>query len=348
MTIDQKVIRNKVGLLNLGEELGNISQACKMMGFSRDTFYRYKKLKAEGGELALFEKSRTGPNYFNRVHREVEKQVLEITMEFPAYGKDRIASELRHRGIIVCGSTIRNIWIRNHLKSLDDRLNELARKAKDEGYVLNEEQLKMLEDKQAREEYTVGEIETHHPGYLGSQDTFYVGNMKGVGRIYQQTFIDTYSRVAICKLYTGKNAVTSADLLNDRVMPYFEQKQIPILRILTDRGSEFCGRQDSHPYELFLQVSEIGHTKTKAYSPQTNGICERFHRTILNEFYRVTFRKRAYQNLEELQSDLDAWLSDYNGARPHQSRTCQGKTPEQALQDGWIKWQHRCKEIGLN
>ncbi len=134
-----------------------------------------------------------------------------------------------------------------------------------------------------------GEIETEHVGYLGAQDTFYVGTLKGVGRIYQQTFIDTYSAVGFAKLYTSKVPINSADLLNDRVIPFFDKYGIPILRVLTDRGTEFCGKPDKHDYELFLALNDIDHTKTKAKNPQTNGICERFHKTMLEEFYSVAF-----------------------------------------------------------
>ena len=111
-------------------------------------------------------------------------------------------------------------------------------------------------------------------GYLGSQDTFYVGNLKGVGRIYQQTFIDTYSKVAFAKLYTTKTPITAADALNDKVLPYFEQHDLPMLRILTDRGTEYCGKVEHHDYHLYLAINDIDHTKTKTMSPQTNGICD--------------------------------------------------------------------------
>jgi transposase InsO family protein len=172
-----------------------------------------------------------------------------------------------------------------------------------------------------------GEIETHHPGYLGAQDTFYVGNMKGVGRIYQQTFIDTYSRVAFTKLYTAKDAITAADILNDRVIPFFDSHEIPLLRILTDRGTEYCGKIENHAFQLYLAVEDVDHTKTKAKSPQTNGICERFHQTVLNEFYRVAFRKKIYKTVEELQIDLDEWMTYYNNERTHSGKYCYGKTP---------------------
>src|SRR6202035_2288163 len=165
------------------------------------------------------------------------------------------------------------------------------------------------------------------PGYCGAQDTFYVGTLKGVGRVYQQTFIDTYSKVAFAKLYDRKTPITAADLLNDRVVPFFDEHDVKLCRMLTDRGTEFCGTSQAHEYELYLAVEDIDHSRTKARSPQTNGICERFHKTVLQEFYQVAFRKRIYTSLEQLQADLDTWITGYNEQRPHQGRWCYGKTP---------------------
>ncbi len=199
--------------------------------------------------------------------------------------------------------------------------------------VLTEAQPVALEKAKSEKEAHGGEIESEHPGYLGAQDTFYVGTLKGVGRIYQQTFIDTYDKLAFVKLYDRKTPITSADLLNDRVVPFFELHEIPLLRILTDRGTEFCGKVDHHEYELYLSVEDIEHTKTKAKSPQTNGICERFQKTMLNEFYQLSFRKKVYQNIEELQKDADAWVKDYNENRPHSGKYCYGKTPMQTFLD---------------
>ena len=165
-----------------------------------------------------------------------------------------------------------------------------------------------------------------------------MGNLKGVGRIYQQTFIDAYAKVAFAKLYTNKTPITSADLLNDKVLPFFSQHQLPMLRILTDRGTEYCGRMDQHDYQLYLAINDIDHTKTKAQSPQTNGICERFHKTILQEFYQVTFRKKLYVTLDELQKDLDEWMKYYNNTRTHQGKVCCGRTPMETLLDGKKVW----------
>ena len=331
------IIKHKAGLLNLAEELGNVSKACKIMGVSRDTFYRYQELAEEGGIDALVNRSRRGPNLKNRADEATERAVVEYAVEFPAHGQHRTCNELRKKGVFISGSGVRSIWQRHDLENFRKRLKALEEKVAKEGIPLNDAQIAALE-KKAHDDEACGEIETSHPGYLGSQDTFYVGNLKGVGRIYQQTFVDTYSKIAHCKLYTNKTPITAADLLNDRVLPFYEAQGLPMLRILTDRGTEFCGRVDQHDYQLYLAINDIDHTKTKAMSPQTNGICERFHKTILQEFYLVTFRKKLYGDLESLQTDLDNWLWHYNNERTHQGKMCCGRTPMDTLLDGKRIW----------
>lgn len=331
------IIKHKAGLLNLAQELGNVSKACKVMGVSRDTFYRYQELVETGGIDNLINKSRRIPNLKNRVDKATEQAVLDYAIAQPAYGQHRTSNELRKQGIFVSGSGVRSIWLRHDLENFKKRLKALEAKVANDGIVLSDAQVAALEKKKHDDE-ACGEIETAHPGYLGSQDTFYVGNLKGVGRIYQQTFVDTYSKVALCKLYTTKTPITAADLLNDKVLPFFTSYELPMLRILTDRGTEYCGRVDQHDYQLYLAINDIDHTKTKAMSPQTNGICERFHKTILNEFYQVTLRKKLYSSLDELQADLDEWMSFYNNERTHQGKMCNGRTPLATLLDGTTVW----------
>ena len=336
----EKVIKHKVGLLNLAEELGNVSQACRLMGLSRDTFYRYKSAVEDGGVEALLDRSRRQPNLKNRVDERIEAAVLAQALEFPAHGQVRVSNELRQQGLVVSPSGVRSIWLRHGLACFKDRLKALEAKVADEGLVLSEAQIAALEQ-QRQDDLNHGEIETAHPGYLGSQDTFYVGTLKGVGRIYQQTFVDTYSKVALGKLYTRKTALTAADLLNDQGLPFFEQHELPLLRILTDRGTEYCGHMERHEYELYLAINDIDHSKTKANSPQTNGICERFHKTILQEFYQVAFRKTLYTDLDVLQADLEQWLIYYNTKRTHQGKMCCGRTPMATLENGKQVWQEK-------
>ena len=333
---NQKIIRHKVGLLNLAEELGNVSKACQMMGLSRDTFYRYRDAVEEGGVEALLEKPRRVPNFKNRVDEETETAVVE----YPAYGQVRVSNELRKLGVFVSASGVRSIWMRHDLANFKQRLKALEAKVANDGIVLTEAQVQALEKKKLDDE-AWGEIETAHPGYLGSQDTFYVGTLKGVGRVYQQTYIDTYAKVAQAKLYTTKTPITAADMLNDKVLPFYEDHDLPVLRILTDRGTEYCGRADRHDYQLFLAINDIEHTKTKVKSPQTNGICERFHKTILQEFYQVTFRKKIYEGIDQLQIDLDLWIDHYNNERTHQGKVCEGRTPMQTLEAGKEIWKEK-------
>jgi transposase InsO family protein len=334
MTQQQYIINRKMNIVELAEKLGNISSACRNLGVSRQHYYDIKKAIEEDGIEGLLEKSRRSPRIANRLSPEIEKRILDYSLEFPTRGQRRLANDLKLEGIHVSDGGVRGVWARHDLLRKKSRLHRLEKFAAESGAILTESQVVALESAKAEKE-AHGEIETFHPGFLFGQDTYYVGYIKGVGKIYQQTGIDTYSNVGFAKLYTDKTAITAADFLNDKVLPFFDSEQVQLLRVLTDRGTEYSGKVEQHPYQLFLHLNDIEHSRTKAYHPQTNGCTERLNQTIQNEFYAVAFRKTHYTSLDQMQRDLDAFMDEYNTRRTNQGKRCLGRTPKQTWDDGY-------------
>ncbi|MBR8730353.1 IS481 family transposase [Porphyromonas levii] len=333
MTTSEKVIKDKLGLLELSQQLGNVSRACKIIGYSRDSFYRFKELYEQGGELALQEISRKKPVIKTRVEEHIELAVVQIAIDNPALGQVRVSNELRKKSIFVSLGGVRSIWLRHDMESFQKCLKASSAKVEQEGIILDENQVAALEKAKA-EKQAHGEIETYYPGFLVAQDTYYVGCIKGVGHIYQQTVIDTYSKIGFAKLYNRKNALVAADMPNDSVVPFFEQHELKLMRMLTDHETEYCGNKETHEYKLYLAIEDIDHTKIKAKNPQTNDICEPFNRMVQNEFYTIAFRKKIYASIEQLQTDLGSWINSYNTQRTHSGKYCFGKTPMQTFIEG--------------
>lgn len=336
MTAENKVARRKLSLLELAEDLNNVSKACKVMGYSRQQFYEIRRNFQTHGSKGLLDRL-PGPRnpHPNRVAKPIEEAILKHALEFPTHGCLRVAQELALREIHVSAGGVRGVWKRHDLLTKHQRLLRLEKHVQGKEIKLTDNQIKLLE--RFSPEFRERHIEAPYTGSLLAVDTFFVGHLKGVGRIYAQTAIDCHSRYAWARLYTSKMPVTAVHLLNNDILPFYEQHNSKPEAVLSDNGREFCGRQDRHPYELFLQIEEIEHRKTKIRRPQSNGFLERFHRTLLDEHLRIKGREKWYDDLSEMQKDLDQYLVIYNTKRPHQGRNMNGRAPLTAFKEGLQK-----------
>jgi transposase InsO family protein len=329
----KKVTRRKLSLLELAGELQNVSKACRIMGYSRQQFYEIRRNYQLYGAEGLIDKlPGTRSPHPNRVSDEVEQAILGYSLVHPTHGCLKVSQQLALRDIRVSSTGVRGVWSRNGLESKMERLLRLEKAARDRVIELTEEQIRSLE--RFNPEFKERHIETRRPGDPLSVDTFYVGSLKGIGKVYMQSALDCFSRYAWGRLYTSKLPITAVHTLNDAVLPFFEAHGVAITTVLSDNGREFCGRMDAHPYELFLQIEEIEHTTTRVGRPQSNGFIERFHRTVLDEHFRVAGRTKWYESIEEMQTDLDRYLELYNTQRSHQGYHMNGRTPYQAFIDG--------------
>jgi transposase InsO family protein len=329
----QKAARRKLNLLELAADLENVSKACRLMGYSRQQFYEIRRNFQTYGSQGLLDKlpGTKGPHP-NRVSDELEKAVLDYCLTQPTHGPVRVAQNLVLQGMNISSGGVRGVWIRHDLQTKHQRLLRLEQHHQQNLVQLTDNQVRLLE--RFDPEYRERHIEANFTGQLVAMDTFTVGSLKGVGRVYMQTVLDCFSRYAWGRLFTSKVPVTAVQTLNNFVLPFFDQHNIQVKTVLTDNGREYCGRPDHHPFELFLQLEDIAHRTTQIRRPQSNGFVERMHRTLLDEHFRIMGRTKFYESIDEMQIDLDEFLAFYNTRRPHQGRNMNGRTPIEVFESG--------------
>lgn len=344
-SITQKAARRKLNLLELASEIENVSKACKIMGYSRQQFYEIRKAFHTYGSDGLLDKlpgaKRPHPN---RVAEEVEKSILNYCLENPSHGCLRVAQQLNLQGIHVSSGGVRGVWIRHKLQNRHQRIMRMEKHYLEKKITLNDGQIRLLE--RFSPEFRERHIQADYPGHLVAIDTFMVGHLKGIGKIYLQNVIDCNCRYAWGRLFTSKLPITAVQTLNNDVLPFYEQHNIKIETLLSDNGREYCGRKDRHPFELFLQLEEIEHRTTRVRRPQSNGFVERLNRTLLEEHFEIMGRKKFYESLEEMQKDLDTYLIQYNTKRTHQGRNMNGRTPLQAFKEGLKTMKEAMRKAG--
>jgi len=325
-----KVARQRLGVLEMAETLGNISEACRRSGMDRTSFYEWKRRFQTHGLEGLKDLPPIPKSQPNSTTPEMEEKILECSLAHPSWGCVKLSDFLKLQGVSVSSPTIQKILIRNGMGSVYERWLKVEEKHLEEGIELTPEQIAQIEKYNPC--FKERHVESSRPGELLSQDTFFVGTMKGVGKVYLHAAVDTYGSYAFGFLHTGKKPECAAVLLHNDILPFYKEHGLTVQAILTDNGPEFCGTQN-HPFELYLALNDIEHRRTKVRTPRTNGFIERFNRTVLNEFFRIAFRENYYETVEALQADLDQWLIHYNTERPHSGYRNRGKRPLDTVLD---------------
>lgn len=324
MKAAEKIAKQRLSVLELAQALGSVSEACRQRGVSRTQFYEYKRRFQTHGMAGLKDLPPIHRDHPFTTPPEVVERILKVSLEHPGWGCTRLSDTLKLEGVSVSSPTIQNILIKHEMGSKYDRWLKLEEQASHKAIELTGEQVAFIEKQNPcfRERH----VESSRPGELLSQDTFYVGRLKGVGKVYLHGVVDTYGSYAFGFLHTSKQPEAAVAVLHNDVLPFYKQQGLTVQAVLTDNGREFCGK-DTHPFELYLALNDLEHRRAKVRRPQTNGFVERFNETVLNEFFREVFRTKLYETVDALQNDLDAWLVHYNTERPHQGYRNMGRRP---------------------
>ena len=323
-----KLAESRLSVLELAKELGNVAEACRRRGLDRTSFYEWKRRFQTQGFAGLKDLPPIHKSHPQTTPPETVERIRALALEHPAYGCNRHEALLALEGIRVSSITIQKILNDHGLGTRIDRWLALEKANAEKAIEITPEQASFLEKLNPcfRERH----VESSAPGELLSADTFFVGNLKGVGKVYLHAVVDTYGSYAFGFLHVSKQPEAAVAVLHNDVLPFYRNLDLPVGAILTDNGREFCGTE-RHPYELYLELNGIEHRRTRVRSPKTNGFVERFNGTVLDEFFRVKMRETFYESVDALQADLDAWLVHYNTERPHLGYRNMGRRPVETV-----------------
>jgi transposase InsO family protein len=314
LSTEDLVARQRLALLQLAERLDNVSEACRRLGFSRTQFYVYKQRFQESGMDGLKDLPPIPHSHPHATSTELVKRILELSLDHPSWGCDRLSAQLEEEGESISAQTVQNILNREEMGTKRDRWLILEQRQREEDADLSGEQIVFLEKQNPayRDRHRKGD----YPGELVTQFAVMVGKLVGSGIVYVHAAVDTFSNYAFARLYSSKRPEAAVNLLREDVLPFYGKLNLRFEAVLTNNGREYCGGE-SHPFESFLEENDIEHLHTRQKKRHTSGFLQRFRTIMLNEFFNEVFGARFYQSIEDLQVDLDEWLAYYNTSRPH-------------------------------
>ena len=319
MTLEDNVQRNRLRVLQRAQELGNVSAACREAGISRTLFYRWRRRFTLYGADGLHPR-RTASRPGRPVQLDTTKQrrILAMALTWPTWGPQRVSDQLRMEGVVVSSTTV---WRALHRLGLGTRTQRLmvieVHSARSEGLITERTRRNLSRRK-------VRHVQAETPGELVCIDTFYIGSLKGVGKLWQLTACDAASSYAMTKVVPANNARQAASFLRDVVAVEVKEAGWRLQRVLTDGGSEFKAEFDQACRDLGVR-----HTRTQPRHAWTNGFVERLQGTILHEHWRIVFRQRYFRRRHQLQTSLASFIEFYNFRRPHQGYRTKGRTPSE-------------------
>lgn len=319
MTVIDATHQRRIRVLELAAELGNVSEACRLIGVSRTRYYEWKAIADQHGLDALQRRSRRRPTQPNETPTWQVEVIIAESVSRATLGPAQLLPFLEDRGVCLSASGVYKVLRRNGLGRRRQRVAALAAMTAATGGPVTREALD-------------GPFGFCHfaarPGDLVALDSFYVGKLKGVGKVWMFTAIDTATRLATLHLLAGEHTAEAAAAFLQLLRSRLIRHRVPLNGVLTDRGPEFTGKA----FGKQCAAMGITHTKTPPRSPNHNAVCERFHSTVLHEFFRTAFHRQYFTSVRSLDRQLQTWVEEhYNARRRNRGDFMAGRTPLEVL-----------------
>ncbi|HEX2184341.1 MAG TPA: DDE-type integrase/transposase/recombinase [Chloroflexota bacterium] len=319
MSPTEIIYHRRVRVLEHADQTGNVAETCRVFGISRKSFYQWRNLARDYGLEALMPKARRVPQLPNATPTHVVAEVLTLAVAEPTVGCRQLADRLGERGYAISKTTTQKILVDHGLGRRAQRVARAAAIVAATTGLLTEA---------AGEHGAYGFCHwAARPGDLVALDSFYIGNLKGVGKVYQLTAVDTATRWAVMVLVLGPPTAAQTVRFVDQVLRCFRRLGFPLRAVLTDNGPEWVARG----FASAVAAKGLQHHRIPPRSPNHNAVCERFQGTALQECWRPAFHRRRFTSVGQLQAEANAWLIHYNTRRRNHSDFMRGRTPLEVM-----------------